>query len=156
MDSTRRTSLVLTFLGISNLLLSGCAALESRIAVLGIRQESRAFDLSSHAGQAGMLLLRCRPPAQQVGLDHYEFFVDEEGPYVVSKYSESEITLDPGGHTLRIVAVTSDYYRRLIPVREFGRAAVEAFDIAAGSKLVLEYMGPYWDWSRGKLSEKKE
>ena len=151
MNSTQRKSLMLAFLWISSLLPSGCAALEGRIAVVGITKESRVFNLSSHTSPTAMLILRCRPPARQFGVDHYEFFIDETGPHTVSKYSDSEITLDPGTHTLRVVAVTSDHYRSLMPVREFGRAAVKEFDITAGSTLVFEYMGPYWDGGSGKL-----
>jgi hypothetical protein len=145
-----------TLLGILSLLPSGCAALESRIAVLGTTKEVKVFDLSSHTNPTAKLILRCRPPSRQFGVDHYEFFIDEAGPYAVSKYSDSEITLDPGDHSLRVVAVTSDHYRSLMPAREFGSAAVKEFDITANTMLVFEYMGPYWDWGRGKLSRKKE
>ena len=156
MDGVQRRLLMLPLLGILNLLPTGCAALEGRMALIGTAKESRGFNLASSTSSTAALILRCRPPARQFGVDRYEFFIDEAGPHTVSKYSDSEITLDPGTHTLRIVAVTSDRYRSLMPVREFGRAAVKKFDIAAGSTVVFEYTGPYWDWSSGKLSRKSK
>lgn len=150
------TLFILCFLWISSVLVSGCAAVEGRIAVLGAKKDSYTFDLSSQASQAGILVLRCRPPSQQVGVDHYEFFVDAKGPYAVSKYSDSEIILNPGDHALKVVAVTTEDFRRFQKIgKEFGRAPTEKFKIVANGRLVLEYLGPYWNWSRGKLLKRR-
>lgn len=92
--------------------------------------------------ETARLILEARPPSEQLMIHNYEFYIDDQGPYEVSKHSDTDITLDAGKHVLQIGA------------KGFGKQSRYEFSLTQSEWLRLEYVGPYWMWSSGKISKK--
>lgn len=123
--------------------LCGCvtANFERKLGESSTPKERSDLNLATGT-ETARLILEARPPSEQLMVNRYEFYIDDHGPYEVSKHSDTDITLDAGKHVLRVGAVG------------FGKQSRYEFSLTQSEWLRLEYVGPYWMWSSGKVSRK--
>ncbi len=112
---------------------SGCATreYEKRLGMSEVTRSAYDFDLSNSLS-SGELKVLCRPPSIQYMLKSYIIEIDDFDPLVVSKHSNTTITLDEGSHIVK-----------LHPVGPFGITSSRKFNLEANQLIVLEYTGPY-------------
>lgn len=125
------------------LILCGCAG-NTWERQLGEEQTPRtdsAIDLSSGL-ETGQLVLESRPPSIQYMIKSYQVTIDDKDPFLINKHSNTEIKLDAGVHTF------------VIQAPKFGKASKIKVDLRANDIVILEYVGPYWMASSGKLERR--
>ncbi len=107
------------------------------------------FDFST-GNDIAMLLIKARPPSQQMMIEYYQVILDNHEPFLISKHSDNEIKLDAGQHSIEIRSVGG----KTNPIgNNFGKPSSKTLTLSKNDWLTLEYVGPYWMWGQGQLKE---
>ena len=124
------------------LVLCGCvtAPIERKLGENETPRTDSVMDRSTR-GETAHLLLKLRPPSIQYMISKYEVTIDGQKSFLISKHSNTDITIDAGHHSI------------IIQTPRFGRSSKLTFDVRKGEMVVLEYVGPYWMWSVGQLRQ---
>ena len=101
-------------------------------------QQTYQFNFA-RTSQTGTLEIRCVPPSEQALVSDYWLQIDVFPPVAVFKRSTTLMTLDAGPHTITAYA------------ERFGSPITTYIQIIPGQKTTIEYIGPYWIWSKGSL-----
>ena len=108
-----------------------------------------SFDLSTPGAEIGKLIVQCRQPTYQLSVEKYAIKIDSKSPLVVSKQSDTGITLDAGKHSLKFYAVSSE------PAESekvaFGKPTNSEIIIVNGKEQKLKYTGPIRLFGEGKV-----
>ncbi len=125
------------------LILSGCvtAPIERKLGENQTPRTDSVMDISA-ADETAHLFLKLRPPSIQYMVSVYQVTIDGEKSFLISKHSDTDITIDAGPHMI------------VIQAPKFGRSSKLAFDVQKDEMVEVEYIGPYWMWSKGVLVKK--
>jgi hypothetical protein len=137
-------------------LLCGCVStlcVEKASQAVPTKVDSFSFDLSTPGTDAGKVVVECRPPSNQVSVAKYAIVVDSHSPLVVSKYSNTEITLNAGKHSLKLYVPPRNAAKS--EKVAFGKPTTKDIVVMKDTGQTLKYTGPYGFFGKGSVEVKE-
>ena len=145
--------LVAIVLGLTLMLLSGCASIMSVEKATAMattaKQDKFSFDLSTPGADTGRLIVHCRPPTNQMFVDRYAIAIDSYHPLVVTKESDTDIKLNAGEHSIKFYATFPD--PKESEKVAFGKLTKKVVVIVKDKEKSLKYTGPWRLFGEGKV-----
>jgi len=131
------------------ILLGGCATMEKK---RGMKVTPKYYDEISYAitENPAKLTIKCRPPSEQIMVDEYAVFINNEITFNLKKHSDNEIFLDPGDYSISFKGIPSGM--KGIYGNYFGKPSTIQIELKENDYRIIEYTGPYWMWSKGKVN----
>ena len=149
--------LVAIVLGLTLMLLSGCASIMSVEKVTAMtttaKQDKFSFDLSTPGADTGKLIVHCRPPTNQMLVDKYAIAIDSYSPLIVTKESDTDIKINAGEHSIKFYA-TSGKAENSGKVT-FGKLTKKVVIITKDKEQSLKYTGPWRLFGEGTVEVNK-
>jgi hypothetical protein len=140
---------LLSLLGCATTMLSEQAAHQAAPPTL----EKFSFTVATPGADAATLVVQFRQPSYQMFAEKYAIKIDANAPFVVAKQSDVTIKLNPGTHSLKFYATSSN------PADSekvtFGESSKKDVVLSKNQELKLQYTGPIRLSGTGSLEELK-
>ncbi|MFC1807885.1 hypothetical protein ACFL0T_05915 [Candidatus Omnitrophota bacterium] len=135
--------------------LQGCVTTSQNIRANVERCTPKGRNLYDFATtpQIGKLVIMCWPPNSDQVINNYAVEINDMEPIVVYKHSETRIKLDTGTYNVKIYAPASKATQWLYG-KSFGKVSNIDVEVKQNMSLVLDYTGPFWAASEGKVEIK--